>query len=183
MLKLNNVMFNIKECYLDAYEDDGQLEIGLNITAFESDFMEYSYAPKIESEILFSIYKGNPKCWKNDLLKKIRFKSTFNEDDDPNGILYLGEHLPIENLQFEITHKNNSEWLLSLEGSVQCRLKGDVAEQIKISLEHDLCFKCIWLGKELDKNWENELKDIVSLDDFKLVKDENNVFQLKYNQL
>lgn len=180
MLKLNNVSFKIKECYLDAFEDEGKLEIGLNITTFNSQFMEFSYAPKIESEILFSILKGSSIGWKKSLLRKICFNSTMNNDGEPNAILYLGEHLPIENLEVEIFETSNLEMKISLRGIVKCQLKGEVIEEVKIDLEHDLSFKCIWLGKSLNPNWDSELKDIVNINDFELLKDNNGVWQLKF---
>ncbi len=179
MLKLNDTVFDIERCYLDAYYDDGKLEVGLNIELNQNFFMGISYKPKIESEILFSIASGNPVNWKNMLCQTIEFDTVFDVDGDPRAILYLNEHLPLESCKVVIYKSDDSGLRISLQASVQCQLRGNELEKISVDLDSDLEFQCIWMGRELTVGWKTEIGCVVDLNDFKIVKDDNNVFKLE----
>lgn len=182
MLKLNDTFFEIKECYLDAFEDDGQLEVGLNIETFDAEFYESNYAPKFTSEILFTLSDVNLNNWINNLCNNLSFDSAYDEDGEPIAFLYLGEHLPVENLNVEISIRDDSKLNLFLTGVAECRLNGDNVERINITVNHEITFKCIWMGKSIEENWKDDYRQLVNMDEFELLKDKNDVFQLAYNK-
>ncbi|BDD12066.1 hypothetical protein FUAX_44980 (plasmid) [Fulvitalea axinellae] len=187
MFKVKDKSFDIKYAYLDAYVDEDELVIGLQIKAIGTD--EY---PKIDdaeteglffsdnellfnSEVLMRIKPNEINNWQDIVGKKVQWNDYPEDEEEPHAIFYVYEHEGIYNANIEFK-KLDKKIIVSIKATCDIYAGKEFSDNLPLEIETEVDFFGILCGKNITKKeCENKIKPFLNLDSLKFIQNKYNV--------
>jgi len=170
MFKINDIDFNIKYAYLDAFvnEDDELLNIGIKIETEKNNFIGYNV--KIDSEIILKIKPKILNEWQDIIESKIEWnKFPENGSKKPYAFLIIEEHEEIYNAKIEFK-KINNKIFVKIIANVNIQYENNYMENVILEIETEIDFFILFCGNTEEKNCRKEHEQYLSVMDYKYYK-------------
>jgi len=170
MFKINDIQFNIKYAYLDAFvnDDENLMNIGIKIKAEKN--CNIDLIVEIESEIILKIEPKMIIYWQDIVGKNIEWNE-FPErgSKKPYAFLIYDEHEEIYNAKIKFKNINNKIYI-NISAFSNINYENNYLENVPLEIETEIDFFVIFCGDNEEKNCKEEIEQYLNVIDYKYFK-------------
>ena len=170
MFKINDIQFNIKYAYLDAFvnDDENLMNIGIKIKTERN--CNIDLIAEIESEVILKIEPNMIINWQEIVGKNIEWNE-FPErgSKKPYAFLIYDEHEEIYNAKIKFKNINNKIYI-NISAFSNINYENNYLENVPLEIETEIDFFVIFCGDNEENNCKEEIEQYLNVIDYKYFK-------------
>jgi hypothetical protein len=170
MFKINDIQFNIKYAYLDAFvnDDENLMNIGIKIKTERN--CNIDLIAEIESEVILKIEPNMIINWQDIVGKNIEWNE-FPErgTKKPYAFLIYDEHEEIYNAKIKFKNINNKIYI-NISAFSNINYENNYLENVPLEIETEIDFFVIFCGDNEENNCKEEIEQYLNVIDYKYFK-------------
>jgi len=177
MFKIKDLEFDIEHAYLDAYVSDldGEMVFGLQIKTKEKEDVFLGYSAHFETDMLLNIKPNEITKWQDIAGRKVEWEDYLEDEEEPDGFLYIFEHEAVYNAKIEIKNIDNRIYV-KIDALCDVYFDDDYSDNLPLKIETEIDFYGIPCGKNTSENdCINEIKPYLDVSNFRYVKNKYDV--------